>query len=84
MYNAKLIDWDFSIHSRKMEQILLAFGPSKETITAVIMLYKDIKAMVHSLNNNADFFDIVTGVLQEDTLALFLLIVCLDYVLWKI
>ena len=29
-----------------------------------------------------DFFDIVTGVLQEDTIALYIFIICLDYILW--
>ena len=36
--------------------------------------------MVSSLDGDADF-DIVTGVLHEDTLALYLFIICLDYVL---
>ena len=42
------------------------------------MLYKNIK--VHSLDGDTDSFDIVTGVLQGDTLAPYLFI-CLDYVL---
>ena len=33
---------------RKMEQILLAYGLSKETVTTRMMLYKNKKAMVHS------------------------------------
>ena len=40
-----------------------------------MMLYKNIKTMVHS-----DFFDIVTGVLQSDTLAPVLFIISLDCV----
>ena len=36
-----------------------------------MMLYKSLKAMVHSPDGDADFFDIVTGVFQEDTLALY-------------
>ena len=38
------------------------------------------KAMVHSPDGNTDFIDIVPGVLQEDTFALFLFKICLDYV----
>ena len=38
--------------------------------------------MVCSPDGNTDFFDIVAGVLQGDTLASFLLIICLDYVIW--
>ena len=47
-----------------------------------MMLYKNMKAMVCSPNANTDFFDIVTGVLQGDTLAPYLFMICLDYVLW--
>ena len=38
--------------------------------------------MVCSPNDNADFFDIVTGVLQEDTVSLYMFIICLDYICW--
>ena len=66
-----------SIHRGEMEQIPLPFGLHKETFAAIIMLYKNTKVKVRSL----DFFDIVAGVLQEDTLAPYLFIICLDYVL---
>ena len=36
--------------------------------------------MVNSLNEDADFFDIVNGVLQGDTLASYVFIICLNYV----
>ena len=62
-----------------MEQILLAYGPSKETVTVIMMLYKNTKAMVHSPNGNTDFFDIVTGILQENTLAPFIFTIYQDY-----
>ena len=40
---------------------------------------------VHSLDRDTDFFDIVASVLQGDTLAPHLFIICLDYVLrWSI
>ena len=35
-----------------MEQILLAYAFPKETVTVVIMLYKDTKAMVYSPDGN--------------------------------
>ena len=50
-----------------MEQILLAYGLSKETVTAVMMLYKNMKAMAHLLNSDTDFYNIFAGVLQGDT-----------------
>ena len=36
---------------------------------------------VRSPDGDTDYFDIVAGVLQGDTLALYLFIICLDYVL---
>ena len=41
-----------------------------------------MKVKVHSPDGDTDFFDIVAGVLLEDTLAPYLFIICLDYVLW--
>ena len=51
-----------------MEQILLAYGFPKETIAAIMMLYKNTRVKVHSLDRERNFFDIVAGVLQGDTL----------------
>ena len=84
---ATLLSIDFSnvfdsIHREKMEQIFLADGLHKETVTTIMMLYKNTKAMVHSPEGDTNFFDIVSGVLQGDTLAPYLVIICLDYVLW--
>ena len=45
------------------------------------MLYKNVKVKVRSPDGDTDYFDIVAGVLQGDTLAPFLFIMCLDYVL---
>ena len=64
-----------------MEQILLAYGLPKETIIAIIMLYKNTKVKAHSPDGDTDYFDIVAGVLQGDTLAQYLFIICLDYML---
>ena len=68
-----------SIHRRKMEQILLAYGPLKETVAAIMMLYRNPK--VRFADGDTNYFDIVADVLQGDTLAPYLLIICLDYVL---
>ncbi len=42
---------------------------------------KDMKAIVCSPDDDTDFFDSVTGVLQGDTMAHILLIIYQDYVL---
>ena len=39
--------------------------------------------MVRSPDGDTDFFDISAGVLQGDTLAPYIFIICLDYVLRK-
>ena len=70
-----------SIHRGKMEQILLAYGIPKETVAAITILYKNTKVNVRSPDGDTEYFDIVAGVLQGDTLAPYLFIICLDYVL---
>ena len=47
-----------------------------------MMPYKNTKAMVRLFDRDKDFFDIVTEVLKGDTLAPYLLIICLDYIFW--
>ena len=56
-----------SIYRGKMEQILLAYGLPKETVTTIMMLYKNTKVKVRSPDGDSDYFDIVAGVLQGDT-----------------
>ena len=64
-----------------MEQILLVYGLPKETIAAITILYRNTKVKVRSPDGDTEYFDIVEGVLQGDTLAPYLFIICLDYVL---
>ena len=64
-----------------MEQILLTYGLFKEIITDILMLYKNMKAMIHFLIGDTDFLNIIVGVLQGDTIKPYLFILCLDYVL---
>ncbi len=45
------------------------------------MLYKNTKFLVRSPDGDTSFFDIHAGVLQGDTLAPFLFVIILDYVL---
>ena len=64
-----------------MEQILLEYGLPKETVAAIMILYWNTKVKIRSPDGDTDYLDIVAGVLQGDTLAPYLFIICLDYVL---
>ena len=71
----------YSIHRGKMEQILLAYGLTEETVAEITILYSNTKVKVRLQDGDTKYFDIVAGVLQGDTLAPYLFIICLDYVL---
>ena len=62
-----------------MELILIAYGLPKETVAAIMILYTKVK--VRSPDGDTEYFYIVAGVVQRDTLAPYLFIICLDYVL---
>ena len=47
----------------------------------IMILYKNTKVKVRSPDGDTEYFDIVAGVLQGDTLAPYPFIICLDYVL---
>ena len=64
-----------------MDQILQAYGLPKETVAAITILYRNTKVKVRSPDGDTEYFDIVAGILQGDTLAPYLFIICLDYVL---
>ena len=59
-----------------MEQILLFHDLPEETVAAVVR-----KVKVSTPDKDTDYFDIIAGVLQGDTLFANLFIVSLDYVL---
>ena len=63
-----------------MEQILLAYILPKDSVIAVIMLYKNTKAMACTPSGVTDF-DIFPQVLQGNTYVLYLFIIYLDYIL---
>ena len=83
---ASFIFVDFSkafdtVHRGKMKEILAAYGIPQDMVNAIMVLYNDTQAMVRSPDGDTDLFDILSGVLQGDTLAPLLFIICLDYVL---
>ena len=63
-----------SIHRGKMEQILQAYCLPKETVAAITILYRNTKVKVRSPDGDTEYFGIVAGVLQGNTLAPYLFI----------
>ena len=55
-----------------MEQILHGYGLSKEMVSPKMILYRNSQSMVVSFNGDTEFFDVVTEVLQGDTLSPYL------------
>ena len=70
-----------SIHRGKMKQILFVYNLLKETVQAIMMLYKNTKIKVCPPDGDTGYFDIIAGVLQGDSLAPYLFVICLDYML---
>ena len=58
-----------SIRRGEMEQILLAHSLPKETVAAITILYRNTKVKVRSPDGDIEYYDIVVGLLQGDTLA---------------
>ena len=52
-------------------------------MNAIMILYHDTSSMVRSPDGDTDFFDNSAAVLQGDSLAPCIFIICLDYVLRK-
>ena len=52
----------------------------KEIVRAIMILYRNMKVKVYLPDGDIDCFNIISGVLQGNTLAPYLFIICLDYV----
>lgn len=66
---------------RENSEIMLVYGILQETVSAIMMLYKNTHLLVWSPNGDTKIFNVIVGVLQGDMFAPFLFIVCLDYTL---
>ena len=64
----------FFIYRRWFPKLLRA-------VAAITILYRNTKVKVRSPGGDTDYLDIIAGVLQGDTLAPYLLIICRDYML---
>jgi Reverse transcriptase (RNA-dependent DNA polymerase) len=70
-----------SINREMMYSILHLYGIPTQLVAAIRKLYDNSKAMVSVNGKTSDLFEITTGVLQGDTLAPFLFIIVMDYVM---
>lgn len=70
-----------SIDRSMLMDILRAYGIPEKIVRAINIMYTDTIAKVLSSDGETDFFKILAGVLQGDTLAPFLFIIVVDYVM---
>ena len=64
-----------------MLKILKAYGIPDQIVDAIGKMYEHTRAKVISPDGKKDLFDILSGVLQGDTLAPYLFVIVLDYAL---
>jgi len=53
-----------------MLKILAAYDIPERLVNAIMLIYKDLKAKVVSLDGYTDYFKILAGVMQGDALVL--------------
>jgi len=70
-----------TVHRGKMLKILTAYGIPGELVDAIGTMYKNTFAKIISPDGETDTFEIMAGVLQGDTLAPYLFVIVVDYVM---
>ena len=60
-------------------KILLPYGIPKKIVDLISMLYTNTRAQVITWDGMTELFEILAGVLQDDTLAPYLFIIVVDY-----
>ena len=63
--------------------ILKAYGIPEELVTAISIIYEDTSAKVITPDGEMETFSIHAGGLQGDTLALYLFVIVIDYIMRK-
>ena len=64
-----------------MLAILKAYGIPEELVTAISIMYEDTTTNVITPDRETETFNILAGVLQGDTLAPYLCVIVIDYVM---
>ena len=70
-----------SVDRSKMFEILKLYGIPNEIIEAIRVMYTDTSSTILSTDGETPSFPIMAGILQGDTLAPFLFIIVVDYVM---
>lgn len=83
---AALLFLDFSkafdsVHRGKLIKILRAYGIPDQIVNAISKLYESTRAKVLSPDGETDYFEIIAGVLQGDTLAPYLFVITIDFIM---
>ena len=83
---AALIFVDFSkafdsVNREQMFEILKLYGIPTAIIDAIKVLYSNTRSSVLTPDGETEPFDIISGILQGDTLAPFLFIIVIDYIM---
>ena len=63
--------------------ILKAYGIPEELVPAISIMYDDTSAKVITPDGETEIFSILAGVLQGDTLAPYLFVIVIDYIMRK-
>ena len=63
--------------------ILKAYRIPEELVTAISIMYEDTSAKVIKPDGRTETFSILAGVLQGDTLAPYLFVIVIDYIMRK-
>ena len=69
------VDWNY------IENIMLSYDIPVETVDAVMSVYYGATAAVKSDGDISDYFDLGVGVLQGDTLAPYLFVLVIDWIM---
>ena len=70
-----------SVHRGKMMNILKFYGIPETLVNVINELYKNTRTKVVTPDGDTELFKIVAGVLQGDTLAPFVFLIVLDFVM---
>ena len=59
------------------------YGITHKTISAIETIYDNPKTSISTSNGPKNLFSTLSGILQEDTIALYLFIIVVDYIIPK-